>query len=311
MSYLRSFGTYVPDRVVPNTEVAAALGVEPEWIVQASGIEQRRWAATEQSVADLGTLAARNCLERGGIVPGEIGLILVSSGTAERRFPGPASAIGLALGIPGVPAIDLPLASAGSLFGLSLASQLAPTYGNVLVVASEILSRVIRLEPEFKDTAILFGDGAGACVVSRDSGIAGIADSILASDGAQADALQLPFGQSIVMDGRSIIMQVSRKLPRVIGEVLERNHVAAADVEVFLLHQANRNLFSRVAKTLNFPEERIYCNLDRFGNTSSASMLIAAAEWYGQGRTISKPVVFGAFGAGLNWGAVLCTPMGG
>lgn len=309
MSYLRAFGFYVPERVVPNAEIAELVGVSAEWIVQVSGIQERRYAAVEESVASLGVLAARDCLQHAGIEATAIGLILVSSGTSERRFPGPAASVGLALGIAGVPAIDLPIASAGSLFGIALAAQLAPAYGNVLVVASETMSRVVRLEPESKDTAILFGDGAGAVVVSPDTGFAEITDSILATDGTQADALQLPFDKMLMMDGRTVIMHVTRKLPRVILDLLERNHLPAGDVGIFLLHQANRNLLTRVAKSLNVPEERIYCNVDLYGNTSSASLLIAAAEWWSsESGKLEHPVVLSAFGAGLHWGAILCRP---
>src|SRR5262249_52970033 len=141
MAYLRGFGAYLPERIVENAEIAAMTGVEPAWIVQASGIEQRRFAADGETVASMATNAARICLASCGATPDEIGLILVSSGSAEQRFPGPAAATGAGLGLHGVPALDLPIASAGSLFGMALAAQLAPAYGNVLVVASEIMSR--------------------------------------------------------------------------------------------------------------------------------------------------------------------------
>src|SRR3954470_2177360 len=121
MAFLRSFGCCLPSRVVENAEIAAAGGVEPGWILQATGIEQRRYAAAGETVADLGAAAARDCLDHAGVGASAVGLILCSCGSAERRFPGPATAIGARLGMPGVPAIDLPLASAGSLFGMSLA----------------------------------------------------------------------------------------------------------------------------------------------------------------------------------------------
>src|SRR5258707_11478007 len=145
MAYLRGFGRCLPGRIVDNVEIGALTGADPAWILQVSGIEQRRFADDGDTVASLGARAAQDCLSACGAVASEVGLILMSSGSAERRFPGPASAVGTALGIGGVPAIDLPLASAGSLFGMALAAQLAPAYGNVLVVASEIMSRAISL----------------------------------------------------------------------------------------------------------------------------------------------------------------------
>ena len=305
MSYLRAFGFHVPERIVENAEVAAAVGTDPAWILQASGIEQRRFAAADETVATLGVRAARNCLA--GIDPAEVGLVLAASGSAERRFPGPAAAIASAIGIPGVPAIDLPMASAGSLFGIALAAQLTGTYRNVLVVASEVMSRTICLDPACRDTAILFGDGAGACLVSAGNGTPQVIDAVLHSDGEFADALALGLDGPLHMDGRTIILQASRKLPRAIREVLDRNQRQVADVSAFLLHQANLNLLTRVAQSLQVPEQKFYRNLQRYGNTSSASLLIAAAEHRREGG-FREPTVLAAFGAGLHWGALLIGP---
>ena len=191
MAYLRALGCYLPERIVDNAEIGPMAGADPAWILQASGIEQRRFAGPQDTVASMGVRAAQDCLATGGANAREVGLILAASGSGERRFPGPASAIGGALGIPGVPAIDLPMASAGSLFAMSLAAHLAPVYGNVLVVASEIMSRVIHLDPISRDTAILFGDGAGACLIGTDAGVARIADSVLHTDGEFAEILTL------------------------------------------------------------------------------------------------------------------------
>ncbi len=309
MASLRAFGCYLPSRVVENAELGAMVGADPAWILQASGIEQRRFAAPEETVASMGARAAAECLANAGIEAKEVGLVLVASGSGERRFPGPASAIGSALGIPGTPAIDLPLASAGSLFGLALAAQLASAYVNVLVVASEIMSRTVSLDAAGRDTAILFGDGAGACLVTEGAGFAHVVDSLLCSDGEFAAALSLPYDGPLHMDGRTIILQASRKIPRAILQLLERNACAPADVAAFLMHQANLNLITRVAQAVQVPPEKFYRNLNRYGNTSSASLLIAAAEWWrGQNGAMPGPVVFATFGAGLHWGALLALP---
>jgi 3-oxoacyl-[acyl-carrier-protein] synthase-3 len=316
MAYLRALGCHLPSRVVDNTELAPLLGADPAWILEATGILQRRYAAPEESVATLGARAARDCLESAGVNAAEVGLILVSSGSSERRFPGPATEIAAALrdaGIePGTPAIDLPLASAGSLVGLTLAASLCRDYRNVLVVGTEIMSRVVRLEPAARDTAILFGDGAGACLVSAETGFARIVDSVIRSDGEFASALRLELDSPLHMEGRAIILQASRKLPRAILEVLDRNRAKAGEIGTFLMHQANLNLIARVAQALKVPESRFFCNLGRYGNTSSASLLIAAAEWWREsGQRVEAPVVLAAFGAGLNWGALLAAPYTG
>jgi 3-oxoacyl-[acyl-carrier-protein] synthase III len=306
MAYLRGFGSCLPRRIADNEEIAALTGVTAEWILQSSGIEQRRFADEHETVAALGAGAARDCLEGCGVAAAEIGLVLMSSGSAGRRFPGPASAVGTALGIGGVPAIDLPLASAGSLFGMALAAQLAPAYGNVLVVASEIMSRAVAFTPEGRDAAILFGDGAGACLVSPEAGVARIVDSVLHSDGEFAEILRLEHTAPLHMEGKTVILQAARKLPRAVMELLERNQLPAADVAALLLHQANLNLLTRVTQSLKIPQDRCFRNLQRYGNTSSASMLIAAAEWWREQHGVwPGPVVFGTFGAGLHWGALL------
>ena len=309
MAWLRALGSYLPARVVDNAELAPLVGADPAWLLRSTGIEERRFAAPGETVATLGIAAARDCLAAAGIPAADVGMAIVSSGSAERRFPGPASTIAAALGMAGKPAIDLPMASAGSLFAIALAAELTRAYGNVLVVASEIMSRVLRIDPAGRDTAILFGDGAGACLVSPGTGFAEIAGAVLASDGDFAETLRLDFDAPLYMDGRSIILQASRKLPRAIGEVLERHRVLPTEVETYILHQANGNLITRVAQALGAPEERFFRNIARYGNTSSASLLIAAADWWrGAGGTLSGPIVLAAFVAGLNWGAVLAKP---
>jgi 3-oxoacyl-[acyl-carrier-protein] synthase-3 len=306
MAYLRALGSYLPSEVVTNAELAPRVAADPAWLLHATGFEERRFAAPNQSVADLGVLAAQDCLRNSVVNARDVGLILVASGSAERRFPGPAAAVGSALGIAGVPAIDLPMASAGSLFGIALAAQLAPVYGDVLVIGAEIMSRVVRIDSTGRDTAVLFGDGAGACIIGPEKGFAEIRDSLLATDGEFGESLQLPLDAPLHMDGRTVILHAARKLPRTINELLERNGSQPASVETYLLHQANLNLITRVAQALRVPDDRFFCNLNRYGNTSSASLLIAAAEWWNAAaQRPGSPIVLAAFGAGFHWGAVL------
>ena len=309
MAYLRAFGSWLPRRRVSNEEIAPRVDATPEWILEVSGIAERRYADDSDTVAGIGLLAARDCLEKAGVTAADLGMILVASGSSDRFCPGPACQIASGLGLSTTPALDIPVSSAGSLIGLILAAQLAPNMGPVLVVGAEIMSRRITLDPEGKNSAILFGDGAGAALVDAENGFAHIADSCLFTDGASAETLFVQDGK-FSMDGQAVIMQASRKMPRAISQLLARNQVSASDVEVFLLHQANLNLITRVAATLKAPPERFYTNIDRYANTSSASLLIAADEWYAkQTAPISGPLVFSAFGSGLNWGALLAVPI--
>ena len=306
MAAIRGFGAYVPSRIVTNEELASRLNCESAWIREVSGIEERRYAAPGETVAMLGGAAARDCLDRAGANAADIGMILVSSGSSERRFPGPATSIAHALDLGGIPAIDLPIASAGALFGMALASELCANHGNILVIASEKMSAIAMREPLERGVAPLFGDGAGACLISPENGAVKIVDSVLHSDGAFAEDLRLEFDSPLQMNGRSVILQASRKLPAAIGHLLERNGKPASAVKVFLMHQANQNLMDRVAKALAVDSSRFYSNIRRYGNTSSASMLIAAAEWWREiGPNKNDLICFAVFGAGFHWGALL------
>jgi len=303
MAYLREFGAYVPPCVVDNAGLATRLGVTPEWILDVSGIEERRIAGADESVADMGVAAANDCLTRAGLSADRLGMIVVASGTHERCFPGPACTIAARLGLKQTPAVDIPMASAGALFGMSLASRLAAIYGHILVVASEKMSAIALREPLDRNVAILFGDGAGACLLSEDSGPVRVVDSVLHTDGNFAGDLRLSHDGWLEMNGRSVIMQASRKIP---AGILERNRVLASDVEIFLMHQANQNLIDKMARTLNVPTQKFFSNIARYGNTSSASMLIAASEWWSRNQPApGADICFAGFGAGFHWGALL------
>jgi 3-oxoacyl-[acyl-carrier-protein] synthase-3 len=305
---LLGFGAHVPPRVVTNAELAARLDRTPEWIEGASGISERRWSDPETSVADLAVAAAEDCLARTGVAASGLGMIMVASGSSSRGFPGPAAEVAARLGLSAVPAIDLPMASAGSLFGLALAMRLAEAHGDILVIGAEKMSAVIEAAPLDANTAILFGDGAGAALVSTRPGRWRMLDAAIHTDGQYRDELRWSPGGALAMNGLSVILQASRKIPAAISEVLTRQGIAAGEVAVFLLHQANLNLIARVAKSLGVGPEKMFTNVERYGNTSSASMLIAAAEWAAaHPEGAPGPVVFAAFGAGYHWGAVLAT----
>ena len=169
-SFLHAFGCHVPERVVTNAEIAARVGRTAEWIESASGIRERRWADAETTVADLAMAAAGDCLARAGTAASALGLVVVASGSARAGFPGPAAEVAARLGLEGTPAMDVPMASAGSLFGLAMASQMAGRFGDVLVIGAEKMSAVIEAQPLDPNTAILFGDGAGAVLVSARPG---------------------------------------------------------------------------------------------------------------------------------------------
>jgi 3-oxoacyl-[acyl-carrier-protein] synthase III len=306
VTFLHSFGAALPERAVTNEELSPLVGRTPEWIWNVSGIQERRWVEGETSVVDLAAAAAKDCLEKAGMVAKDLGMILLSCSSGTRQFPGPAVQLAHRLGLGSTPAVDLPLASAGALFGMSLAGDLAATRGPILVVAAEIMSRIAMRAPQDSAVSVLFGDGAGACLIHPDKGVARIRGSLLGSDGAFAEDLKLEYQSGIAMNGRSVILQATRKIPRVISDLLGKLNVKAGDVGTFLMHQANQNLIDKVADSLGVDRKLFFSNIRRYGNTSSASMLIAASEWAVEsGIRPGELICFAAFGAGYNWGALL------
>lgn len=306
MAHLAGLGHALPERVVPSSELAVRLDVTEEWILGACGIRERRWLSGDENAASLAERAARDALAGAGLSPAQLGALVVGTGSAPRAFPGVSADLQRRLGAAGIPAFDVPLASVGGLFALALAVDLCPRTGPVLAVGAEEMSRVLLRAPLAKETAILFGDGAAACVVAPGEGPIAVVDVRLASDGTFADALSLGCDGPLSMDGRTVILQASRKLPAAIRSVLEPQGLAPADVDLFVLHQANLNLLRGVARSLGVGEEKLFVNVDRVGNTSAASVLVALSEASEQG--LLRPglrVVVAAFGAGFSWGAAL------
>jgi 3-oxoacyl-[acyl-carrier-protein] synthase III len=304
MSFLRATGAYLPERVLSSEEIAPRLGVPPNWISNVSGIRERRIASDGESIVSMGVAAARNAIARAGLAMSQVGALLVSSGTFNRSFPGPAVEVARELGLTSAFALDVPVASAGSIFAFSLADTLAERFRNVVVVATEKMSPIALREPLNRSIAGLFGDGAGACVISSESGFARILGSILHSNGTCADDLTLGFDGVMTMSGRSVIVNSTEKVPACVRELLKSINVAVQDVKAFVMHQANRHLMDRVAESLNVAPETFFSNIDRYGNTSSASMLIALHEWLESGAMNSDTTfVLAGFGAGYHWGA--------
>ncbi len=311
-TFLSGLGGSVPERVVGNAALAAELGVEEEWILSACGIRERRRLGPGESLADLAERAARAGLADAGCAPADLGAIVVATGSSPRAFPGLSAELQRRLEAPGIPAFDVPLPSVGSLFALEIASALAPRRGPVLVVAADSFGSLVERPPVSKETAILFGDGASAVVVTKEPGPLELAAIRVASDGAFAEDLSLgpaggpDPGAALSMNGRAVILQASRKMPAVIREILAGAALEPADVDVLVLHQANVNLLAAVARSLGIPAERLVVQVDRLGNTSAASIFLALLAARDEGRLLpGRRVALAGFGAGFAWGAAL------
>lgn len=308
MSYLRATGVDLPAEVLTSAEISARLGLPADYFHGVSGIHERRIAPCETTVVEMGVAAARQALHHAGMELRQIGALVVSTGTCEHVFPGPAAAIAHHLGAKFVPAFDVPMSSAGSIFAICLADTLAPRYGNVLVVATEKMSLVSLRKPYERAVAGLFGDGAGACVISPEAGSGGarILATALHSDGSHAHQLTLSYEGRLKMNGRSVIANATRHVSESVSEVLRATGTSTDEVATFIMHQANVHVLHRVARALHVDESRFFCNIHKYGNTSSASMIIALHEWLATSRP--KPgekFVLTGFGAGYHWGAAL------
>jgi len=298
----------LPERRVPNAEVAARLGVTDEWIARRTGIAERRYAAPGQRVSELASAAARAALADAGLEPGAIELVLVATLAPDEITPATAPLVAHELGIVGVAAIDVGAACAGSIAALAHATAWieAGRARHVLVIGAEILTRFV----DFDDprTAPLFADGAGAIVVSAEAS-GEIGPFVLGSDGGAAAAIRATRARGVLeMEGHDTFLMAVEKLSQSTREVLELADLALADVELFVYHQANSRILAAVAERLGVARERVFDCIADFGNTSAASVPIALGEAVRAGAL--RPgmrVVLGAVGAGLVWGATVLT----
>ncbi len=306
MSAILGFGHFLPSGVISNDMLAAEFGVTPEWILSVCGIVSRRKVVEEENVCDLAEDAALRCLQNSQTSAEKLGAIIACTGTPHRQFPGVSAEVQKRIKAGTIPAFDLHLASISGLFGLALASRMCEQWGPTLVVAAETMTSALAQGPRVKETAILFGDGAGACLVAPGDGPLAIRDVQVASDATFSDALRMDFGSTLQMDGRTVIMHAARKLTRSVAELLEKNSLRVDDVGLFVFHQANLRLLERLVQELKIDRGRCFINGDKYGNTSSASWLIAASEAQAAGLLVpGTKVVIAAFGAGLSWGAAL------
>jgi 3-oxoacyl-[acyl-carrier-protein] synthase-3 len=313
-------GKYLPQKVLANADLEKIVDTSDEWITTRTGIKERRLAAGTEAASDLASAAARQAISRAGVKPEEIGLVIVATITPDLPFPATACLVQDALGIKHAACFDISAACAGFVYALSVAGQFISSgaYKHALVVGAEKLSAVTDWQD--RNTCVLFGDGAGAAVVSAVKR-GGIISSYLGCDGSRKDLLFIPAGGSrlpaspqslqarqhyIKMQGNELFKLAVRAMTEAAQKVLRQARLKFSDVDLVIPHQANARIIMAVAKKLGLAEEKIYLNIERYGNMSSASTAIALCEALEQGR-IKKGdlVLLDTFGAGLVWGACL------
>ena len=317
-----SVGTAVPDRVLTNHDHERMLDTSDQWIVERTGIRERRIAAPEQSVAGLSREASEKALARAGVTPEELDAIVLATASPDRLLPSTACDLQALLGASNAAAFDVAAACPGYVYALTVAEGLIASGQSrtVLVVGAEKLSTITDFQD--RSTAILFGDGAGASVVRRSSGDGrGLLSTFIKSDGRLAPLLYRPGGgaadpisEKVVCDrshymkmaGREVFKAAVLAMAEACDEALRRAGVDASEVDLLIPHQANLRIIEATAKHAGMPMSKVMVNVDRFGNTSSASIPLALDQAVTEGRV--KPgslVMLVAFGAGFTWGSAV------
>lgn len=313
-------GNYLPDNVLTNDDLSKMVDTSDEWIRTRTGICQRR-IAKEDTTYSMGAGAAKEALKQAEIAGEEIDLIIVATSSAEYAFPNTASLIQSEIGAKHALCFDVSVACTGFIVAMSIADSMMCTgnYRKALVIGSEVLSS--QLDWSDRSVCVLFGDGAGAVVMENsESDGCGLIDQEIHSDGNKGMVLTcgkntadritadgtLRTNQTIQMNGQEVFKFAVKKVPESIQTLLDRNHLSAEDVDYYILHQANKRIIESVAKRLHVSIEKFPMNLDRYGNTSAASIPILLHEL--SREHILKPgdlVILSGFGGGLSWGSLL------
>lgn len=315
-------GSSVPTRIVTNDELSAKVNTSDEWIRSRTGIRERRIAGDGESASEMGARAAAAAIDAAQLARSEIDAVVVCTMSADLPFPSTACLIQEQLGLPRRTAFDLQAACSGFIYGLEVAAALIQSgvHRNVLLVGTERLSSIVDWTD--RSTCVLFGDGAGAVVLGRgphfDSGVVGVRTG---ADGSDARLLYMPAGGSSVpasaesvaqrqhflrMSGREIFKHAVRVMQEIACNLLHEHGLMASEVDLVIPHQANFRIIDTLAERLEIPMDKFYVNLDRYGNTSAASIPLAIDEAVRAGRLEpGQLVLLIAFGAGLTWGAAL------
>jgi len=310
-SQILATGSYVPERVVTNNELAALMATSDAWIQEHIGIRERRFAAAGEGVSDTALKAAHTALKRAKLKSEDIDAIVFATSTPEFYAPGSGVLLQHKLGCRDIPAFDVRNTSPGFLYSLDLADGLIQSgrYKTVLVVASEVHSTGLDFSTRGRKMAVIFGDGCGCFILQASEGKSGIQDIILHSDGSHYQDLwyegpsPLHYPQ---MNGKVVFEHAVTRMTEVIHELLDRNSLTIKDIDHVISHQANLRILEAIQEKLKLCDDKIPHNIERYGNTSSASIPILYDELAAEGRIREgQNIVFVSFGSGFSWGAGL------
>jgi 3-oxoacyl-[acyl-carrier-protein] synthase-3 len=315
------WGMYAPSEILTNDDLANMVDTSDDWIRARTGIVERRIAPPKETTSTMAIRAARAALRVANANPARLDLIIVATATPDYSFPATACLVQDALGATRAGAFDLSAGCTGFVYGLAVGSQMivSGAYDQVLVIGAETLSRIINWAD--RNTCVLFGDGAGAVLLQASDVAGGVLSAVLGADGSGGDLLMLPAGGSrhpasvetvgqglhyIHMNGPEVFRFATRVTARAARQALAEANVNLEDISLFISHQANGRIIQSATKSLKLPPEKVFVNLDRYGNTSAASVPIALCEAIEQGRVkYGDHLVMVSFGAGLTWAAVV------
>ncbi len=318
-AHITGWGMAVPEKIMTNDDISRLVETNDEWIRSRTGIAERRIASEDESSATLATDAALRALEVANLKAADLDLVIVASSSPEHTFPATASLVQDRIGAKNAGAFDLSAACTGFIFATNMAAQSirSGAIKNALVIGTETLSRFVDWTD--RNTCILFGDGAGAFVLQANEEPGGVISEVLHSDGSGGDLLSLPAGGSklpaseatvrdglhyVQMDGKGVFRFATRVMARATKEALGKAGWETEDLDLVIPHQANIRIIEAAARGLKLPMDKFMVNLERYGNTSTASIPIAAVEAFENGRLkAGNKVVMVGFGGGLTWGA--------
>lgn len=318
---IKGMGYYVPEKIMTNFEFEKIIDTSDEWIRTRTGIKERRFAAPEQATSDLCVEASKKALENAKMDANDIDFIIIATCTPDYLVQSTACLVQHKLGLHGVPCFDLNAACSGFIYGLTVAGSMIKggAYKNILVVGAETLSRIIDMQD--RNTCILFGDGASAAIVSEVEEGYGFKGEFLGADGEDENILRIPAGGTkkpnthetienrenfVTMKGKDVFKFAVHALPKATNEALAKAEISSDDLKMVFPHQANVRIIAGAAKRIKAPLEKFYINLDRYGNTSSASVGIALGEALERGLVKKGDnIALTGFGAGLTYGSIV------
>ena len=324
-AYISGTGFNVPERVVTNNELSNYMDTSDDWIIERTGIEQRRYIDSEIGPSELSIPAVQMALKNASLQIQDIDFIIFATSTPDYYAPGSGCLLQHKMGFNNIGALDIRVQCSGFIYGLSIAEQYIKngTYENILLVGAEVQSTAMDLTNRGRDVAVIFGDGAGAVIISKTTSNKGILSSHLHSEGKYAKELWLETpsskknprissqmindgSQFLKMNGREVFKNAVKRFPEVIVECLKANDLKVEDIDILIPHQANIRIIQMIQKKLNLKTEKVYSNINRYGNTTAASIPIALAEALNDNLIKDNNlVVLAAFGSGFTWGSTI------